>query len=340
MRLKYFKHIAAQVMDRAADRIAWRLWEPSYLQSFLQSFMDPIAYRVASELILNGSSAEPPNEIFHSISDDFWFWLLTEGIRKNASLRKVLPGMPDESVQFGFTGASGDTVLREGFDAYLLFRQQYERHVGPIENAGAILDFGCGWGRIIRFFLKEVAPSKLWGADPVREMIDFCKASNKWCNFNCIGTDPPSPFEDNSFDLVYGYSVFSHLSEVMQRRWLVELHRIVKPGGLVILTTRARRFIEQCDAIRRQGNTEAIPLGPRSAVESFLETEKCLFAYDHAEYCFSPLNTPQWSYWGEAAIPKEYVLRHWTHSFDFLDFIDNPNGYLQSVVVVRKSVQH
>jgi hypothetical protein len=52
---------------------------------------------------------------------------------------------------------------------------------------------------------------------------------------------------------------------------------------------------------------------------------------------FSPLNIPQWTYWGEAAIPKEYVLRQWTEWFEFVDFIDDANGSLQSVVVVRKS---
>jgi SAM-dependent methyltransferase len=302
--------------------------------------MDQIAYRVASELILNGSSGYSPCAIFHSVSDDFWFWLLTEGIRRNAALRSILPGMPDEAVQFGFTGASGDTVLKEGFDAYRLFKHQYERHVGPIQDTRAVLDFGCGWGRLIRFFMKDIAPSKLCGADPVSEIIDFCKASNKWCNFYSIQPDPPSPFEDGTFDLIYGYSVFSHLNEDMQKRWLIELHRIVKPGGLVILTTRARRFIEQCATIRRQGNIEAIPLGPSSAVECFLETERHISAYDRAKYCFSPLNIPQWTYWGEAAIPKEYVLRQWTEWFEFVDFIDNPNGHLQSVVVVRKPAQH
>ena len=73
--------------------------------------------------------------------------------------------MPEVSIQETYTGGSGDSTLREGFNAYRLFKKCYETHVGPIESCRAVLDFGCGWGRIIRFFLKDVEPEKLLGVD-------------------------------------------------------------------------------------------------------------------------------------------------------------------------------
>ena len=38
-------------------------------------------------------------------------------------MRNILPAMPDEEVQMNFTGDTGDSVLRDGFFAYLLFRE-------------------------------------------------------------------------------------------------------------------------------------------------------------------------------------------------------------------------
>ena len=172
-----------------------------------------LAFRIALETTLNFHTiGKPPNEIFYGISDPYWFWLNTEGIRKNSTLRNLLPGLADEITQKNFTGDTGDRTLWEGFYFYMLFKKNYEKYKGPIPNA-RILDFGCGWGRIIRYFIKDLPPSNLWGCDPVPEMITLCKAQNKWANFELINSDPPTSFQDNTFDMIYSFSVFSHLSE-------------------------------------------------------------------------------------------------------------------------------
>src|SRR5262249_49125760 len=188
-----FKGFVTKVIETLANRTARRIIDRA-------SFAGGVAYRIALEMLLHGAIANKmPNELFAGISDDFWFWLNTEGCRKNPALRSMLPAMPDENVQLMFTGAKGDAVLREGFAAYRLFKALYENHVGPIAQCHNILDFGCGWGRIIRFFLKDIEPSRLWGCDPVENMINICKNNNKWCNFTNINTRPPGPFQDDTF---------------------------------------------------------------------------------------------------------------------------------------------
>lgn len=318
------------------------LWNPivEYLVSnrLAPSFAKGIAYRAALKKIL--SETKPggmPNDLFAGIGDDFWFWLNTQGYREHPSLRKILPAMPEEDVQLAFTGAKGDSVLREGFSAYTLFKQCYENHLGCIARTNGILDFGCGWGRIIRFFLRDVQPSRLWGCDPVDRMIDICKSDNSWCNFRTIGTSPPSPFRDDTFDLIYSFSVFSHLSEGMHNILLAELGRILRPGGLLIVTTRRRDFIEHCAGMRRRADLDSIHEGPRSSARAFLNTSEHLKAYDEGRYCFSQLvHEGEWAYWGEAAIPKDYVLKHWTRGLTFLDYIDDRKRCAQSVIVMRK----
>ncbi len=331
---QYFKGLAARVIDKTADRVA-RQTADGLIHS--NEVADSIAYRVASETISNSAGGKSPHELFSGVSDEFWFWLLTEGRRRNSRLRNMLPGMPSEDVQLQYTGDKGDPILREGFNAYRVFRDQYETYVGPISQCDAVLDFGCGWGRIIRFFLKDVEPTSIWGADPVEEMIDLCRQANRWCNFRHIGTEPPSPFADDTFDLIYSFSVFSHLSEEMHESWLVELTRILKPGGLMVATTRNREFINHCASLRERADLASIHPGPRSSAEAFLDTRQSLADFDAGKYCFSPLAHDKWSYWGDTAIPRDYVLRRWTPHLTFVDYIDDTNVCPQNVIVMRKA---
>jgi SAM-dependent methyltransferase len=278
-----------------------------------------------------------PYELFSGVDDRFWLWLCTEGRRRAPSVGRLLPGLPNEDVQLMFTGNTGDAVLSEGFSAYRLFKSLYETYVGPLAQCDYVLDFGCGWGRIIRFFLKDLEPARLWGADPVEEMIEFCKATNYWCKFYVIQRSPPSQFRASTFDFIYSFSVFSHLSEPMQLSWLAELHRVLKPGGILIATTRDRDFIPWCADLRRRADLDAMHPGPRSSAAAFPDTERALAEYDAGKYCFSQLvQEGDWSYWGEAAISKGYVLREWTKWFTPLEYIDDRSRCIQNVIVVRK----
>ena len=55
-------------------------------------------------------------------------------------------------------------------------------------------------------------------------------------DFSENGPLPPLLFEPQSFDLIYGISVFTHLNQQFQPRWLQELRRILKPDGMLILS--------------------------------------------------------------------------------------------------------
>ena len=156
-------------------------------------------------------------------------------------MRNLLPGIADENTQKMYTGKTGDRTLWEAFYYYTLFKKHFEKYRGQISTA-KILDFGCGWGRIIRYFIKDIPKPNLWGCDPVPEMIQLCKDQNKWANFESINSDPPTSFENNTFDMIYSFSVFSHLSEDFHFGLLHEINRILKPGGIYMTTTRNQDF--------------------------------------------------------------------------------------------------
>jgi SAM-dependent methyltransferase len=99
-----------------------------------------------------------------------------------------------------------------------------------------ILDFGCGAGRTLRHFVAETADSEVWGCDIDEPSIrwlsaELCPPFHVFRN----GQEPPLDQRSSSFDLIWGISVFTHLTDNWSR-WLVELHRILRTDGLIYLT--------------------------------------------------------------------------------------------------------
>lgn len=277
-----------------------------------------------------------PKDWFSGINDETWFWMNTTGRRRRKSIADLVPQMPEVSLQELFTGQSGDATLRQGFNAYRIFKNCYETHVGQIESCRAVLDFGCGWGRIIRFFLKDLPPDKLFGLDHNEEAIRVCRNTNTWCNFTLIETDAPTALPQESFDLIYLYSVFSHLPEEMHWAWLKEFHRLLVPGGMLIATTRARDFIQFCKKLRDDPQLDGKPEWLKVSARTFLDVDATISAYDNGQFCYGSHGFEQWSYWGEACIPKGYVENRWTEIFDVCEYIDDPKRCPQNVIVVRK----
>ena len=278
-----------------------------------------------------------PAELFAGVSDAFWLWANTEGYRESSRLQEILPGLPDETTQANFTGKSGDATLQDGFRIYSLVKHVVEAEYKKLADCERILDFGCGWGRIIRFFLRDLAPERICGIDCMPEAIQLCTSRNRWCQFQQVPTMPPTNLKAGSFDLVYAYSVFSHLSERAHRAWMDEFHRVLKPGGLVVLTTRDRGFIEYCASLRR--STDKLAAFATGAVASFRNSEQYLAAYDRGEFCHHPTGgggVLADSFYGETCIPKQYVEKHWADRFKLVDFIDDRARCEQNVIVARK----
>jgi len=109
----------------------------------------------------------------------------------------------------------------------------------------AVLEWGCGPARVIRHlggFLGGT-PS-LAGSDYNPGTIAWCRASIPGIRFERNELAPPLPFGDATFDAVYALSVLTHLSEAMHFAWRDELKRVLKPGGILIVTAHGDWYRE------------------------------------------------------------------------------------------------
>jgi SAM-dependent methyltransferase len=103
-----------------------------------------------------------------------------------------------------------------------------------------VLDFGCGPGRTLERFLSEAEVAEIWGVDIDAESIE--RVNRAHCpplRAQQCGYAPPLDFGNNSFDLAWAISVFTHLAD-NSIPWLLELHRLLRPGGLLIATYMGR----------------------------------------------------------------------------------------------------
>jgi SAM-dependent methyltransferase len=244
--------------------------------------------------------------------------------------------MPPEFNQLATASAVGDRTLADGFEIYKLFRTLASEHGTPIPDCDAVLDFGCGWGRVLRFFLKDVPGSKLWGVDLLDEQITWAKETNPWCRFVTVDGSPPAPLPAESFDVVMAFSVFSHVSEPVHLAWLGEFQRILKPGGLVMATTWGRERAIQFDAARQGQQASWDTAYNENMARSFPGKDAWWRSYDAGEYCHVDLHYEDNPGYGETCIPKRYVLREWTKMFEFVDYVDDRSVCSQDVIVARK----
>lgn len=97
-----------------------------------------------------------------------------------------------------------------------------------------VLDFACGAGRVLRH-LHAAHPGVEWlGCDVHRPSIEWLQsAAGNSVQAFVNEPEPPLPVNDDSFDLVYAISAFTHLGWNWAR-WLAEMHRVLRPQGLLI----------------------------------------------------------------------------------------------------------
>lgn len=163
-----------------------------------------------------------------------------------------------------------------------------------------ILDFGCGCGRTL-VHMKNLAPNaQIDGIDIDTKAIEWCKQNLNFASFSLSKETPPIDYAGDTFDFIYVISVFTHLDEDYQFRWLEELRRIAKPGALLLLTLHGLN-------------------GDKGFV----------FERTYEEGLF-----PAW--YQNSYHSKDYVFENFSKYFEILGYFPRSMGAFQDVVMLQK----
>lgn len=153
------------------------------------------------------------------------------------ALRAWLPSMVGEDVQRDWTGSAGLPLLLQSTDFVASIEKACQQYLGH-GLQGRVLDYGCGWGRLLRLMLRYVDPEQLHGTDPWGVSLALCRQHRCMGQVAACDYVPRTlPFE-GEFDLVYAFSVFTHLSENTANAVLQVLHRHLRKDGMLVLTIR------------------------------------------------------------------------------------------------------
>jgi len=207
----------------------------------------------------------------------------------------------------------GGATIAKRFDAYLA-----ERFGRPLASFASVLDWGCGAGRVTRHLVRLCA-GQVTGVDIDHDNIGWCQESLPQARFLVGPLQPKLPLDDGAFDLAIGISVFTHLDEPTQFRWLDELRRVVRPGGIVLMSIHGMAQLAFYNSpgtflldAYRQG---FMFYGQNGQLDTVLDDK---------------------TYYKNVIQSHDYVFARWSEYFDVVEIVEGMAGNQDLVVMLRR----
>ena len=120
---------------------------------------------------------------------------------------------------------------------------EYTQATARLLSESTILDFGCGWGRLLRLLPYFTDPKNIYGSDAWDVSLNYAKTARILATLGKTDPIPTAlPFPGVRFDLIYPFSVFTHLSEAVARACVSTMRKYISPDGLAIITVRPLEF--------------------------------------------------------------------------------------------------
>jgi SAM-dependent methyltransferase len=245
-------------------------------------------------------------------------------------------GSPIPIDEFRETYMPGDAVAYWlfGFADYLLLSNLWRRHQQTLGKCITVLDLGCASGRVLRHFVNQSnTPRRVHGADINSKHIRWIEENIPTALPFQTTRQPNLVLESRSVDLLYGLSVFTHIDD-FESAWRHEIFRVMRPGGIVVLTFHTER-----------GWTELDP----DLMGYLLEKEHHCVELDIAKVTpemFEHPMPPQRFAFRETALgdqdqphvfhPLEVLQQQWGNMFEVLEVVECAHGRHQDALVLRR----
>lgn len=134
---------------------------------------------------------------------------------------------------------------------YQTVRQIIKRVFGDRTDL-QVLDFACGYGRLLRFLRHSLEPALIWAAEIQPEAVDH--VVEQYGVHGLYSTAVPEDFRpDQRFDVIWVASLFSHLPDGLFQRWLARLAGLLKPGGILCFSVHDEALLPEPAALPESG---------------------------------------------------------------------------------------
>ncbi len=214
-----------------------------------------------------------------------------------------------------------------------------------LEHHSSVLDFGCGSCRVLPHVAARAGGAgrageagraggtRCAGADVDAEAVAWAASRHPSLELAACGPEPPLPFAAGRFDLVYSISVFSHLDEPLQDAWLSELRRMLRPGGIALLSVHGASALEAF----RAGRVSSGWCDPAAFTRGALGADELAFVpYRRSRWNREQLPGVSEAY-GLTFHGEGYVRRRWSAWFEVLDVLPRTIAGWQDLVVCRRA---
>ena len=246
-------------------------------------------------------------ERFGALSDEDWCRLLARSVTEPVIAGVQFPAFPDDDMQRHIHGSFGANAVAEASDFFRFVKANTYR-TAPAALGKRILDFGAGWGRTIRPFMRDFEFADLYGFEPDFLFCTLARSLNPYVAFLSDAATPTGRLPGHFFDLACSWSVFSHLSPASAALWLQELARVLVPGGHLVFTTWGARFLRrlQDDAAARDRG-QRIDWYSAVCLDAAGSIEQLILDYGRGEFVW--FTSGQSLLYGEAFVSEAALTR-------------------------------
>ncbi len=248
-------------------------------------------------------------------------WLKVPAVLERTGLSADQPPQDVHAMSRGPVAAAGglgevdmiaDAVARAGMD---------------LESVTEVLDFGCSSGRVVRP-LAAAFPHIRWrGCDPNEAAIAWASRHLTQIEFFVSPQSPPLPIAEGGLDLVYAISIWSHFAPELGLRWFDEMHRVLRPGGLLAITTHGLQSVSYYAETGLRPTSQCLEILESLYRSGFWYAPEFGKAGD-----FGIVNPA----WGTAFLSPEWLLTKLCPSWRILDFAPGLNQRNQDVYVLQR----
>jgi len=108
---------------------------------------------------------------------------------------------------------------------------------GTSDHTVTVLDFACGYGRLLRFLSLAIPRSRLWASELQVDALAFVE--QEFAVQAIASHADPAHFEPGRrFDFIWVASLFSHLPEHLFNSWLQRLTSLLTERGVLCFSVR------------------------------------------------------------------------------------------------------